>query len=266
MENEKREFYFDRNDEIEQIGKRTMRKHCHTHFEIYYITKGNCCYFIENKVYHLMPGDIILIPAGVMHNTQYQNTVYSRMLISCSEDFIPDIAKMRLDSLLHLYRNPDIGKDISDIFARIEAEYSNRDEMSEEFFRCCTFLLFFLLLKNPNLCAPQDDRHYVEYALEYMQNNFTEDITLADISERYFVSPEHFSRVFKQKTGFNFSEYLNILRLQKAEQMLKQLNTASMTEIAAACGFNDSNYFSLKFKKNFGVSPKKFQTSNKESK
>ena len=264
MSQETREFYFDRDDEIEQIGKRTMRKHSHTHFEIYFITKGNCVYFIENKVYHLMPGDIIMIPEGVMHNTQYQNTVYSRMLISCSDHFIPDIVKPRLSSLLHLYRNPNIADEIGEIFKKIEAEYANTDEMSDEIFKCYTSMLFFLLLRNPNLCSPQEDRHYIDYALEYLQANFTREITLSNISERYFVSPEHFSRVFKQRTGFNFSEYLNILRLQKAEQMLKQLNTAPMTEIAEACGFNDSNYFSLKFKKYFGVSPKKFQTNNKD--
>ena len=198
-----------------------------------------------------------------MHNTQYQNTVYSRMLISCSQHFIPDIVKPKLDSLLHLYRNPNIADEIGEIFKKVEAEYSNPDDMSEEVFKCYTSMLFFLLLRNPNLCSPQKDRHYIDYALEYMQSNFTKEITLSEIAERYFVSPEHFSRIFKQRTGFNFSEYLNILRLQKAEQMLKQLNTAPMTEIAEACGFNDSNYFSLKFKKYFGVSPKRFQKSNK---
>ena len=185
------------------------------------------------------------------------------MLISCSEHYIPEIVKPRLDSLLHLYRNPNVADEIRDIFKKIEAEYASPDEMSEEVFKCYTSMLFFLLLRNPNLCSPQKDRHYIDYALEYLQSNFTKEITLSEIAERYFVSAEHFSRVFKQKTGFNFSEYLNILRLQKAEQMLKQLNTSPITEIAESCGFNDSNYFSLKFKKYFGVSPKRFQKSNK---
>jgi len=198
-----------------------------------------------------------------MHNTQYQNTVYSRMLISCSEHYIPDAVKPHLNSLLHLYRNQNISKDVSDIFKKIEAEQAVKDEMSEEIFKCYTTILFSMLVRNPNLCEPQNDRHYIDHALEYLQNNFTEEISLSEMAARHFVSPEHFSRVFKQRTGFNFIEYMNILRLQKAEQMLKQLNTASMTEIAAACGFNDSNYFSLKFKKYFGVSPKKFQLHNK---
>jgi len=50
-----REFYFDIDTDIIRPNKTTMRKHCHNHFEIYFITKGNCCYFIENNVYHLIP-------------------------------------------------------------------------------------------------------------------------------------------------------------------------------------------------------------------
>ena len=261
-----REFYFDIDTDIIRSGKQTMRKHCHNHFEIYFITKGNCCYFIENKVYHMIPGDIILIPEGIMHNTQYQNTVYSRKLISCSEYFIPDSVKPMLPSLMHLYRNPDIADSINDIFNKIEEEYYHIDELSEDIFKCYTNMLFFLLARHPNMSIPQDDeKHYIDDAIEYLQNNYTKNITLPDISARYFVSPEHFSRVFKKKTGFNVSEYINVLRLQKAENMLKQLNAAPITEIAEDCGFNDSNYFSLKFKELYGMPPKRFQTIHKNS-
>lgn len=262
--NNGREFYFDVDSDIIRSGRQTMRKHCHSHFEIYFITKGNCCYFIENKVYHLVPGDIILIPEGIMHNTEYQNTVYSRKLISCSEYFIPECIKPILPSLMHLYRNPDIVDEIDKIFCKIEDEYSNIDSLSEDIFKCYTNLLFFLLTRNPNICAPKDeDKHYIDDAIDYLQNNFTLNITLVDVAGRYFVSPEHFSRVFKRKTGFNVSEYINILRLQKAETLLKQMPAAPITDIAEDCGFNDSNYFSLKFKELYGMPPKRFQTMNK---
>ena len=260
-----REFFYCKDLDIKRVGKHTMRKHCHDHFEIYFITKGNCCYFIENKVYHLQPGDIILIPEGIMHNTEYQNTVYSRKLISCSQYFIPDSVKPKLPSLLHLYRNPDIVDQINAIYDKIEEEYANMDDMSEDIFKCYINMLFFLLVRNPNQCEPEedDDRHYVEDALDYLQNNFASNLTLSDMSERYFVSSEHFSRVFKKKVGFNFSEYVNILRLQKAESMLRQQNAVTITEVAQSCGFNDSNYFSVQFKKLYGISPKRFQSSSR---
>ena len=259
-----REFFYDKDLDIKHVGKHTMRKHCHSHFEIYFITKGSCCYFIENKVYHLQPGDIILIPEGIMHNTEYQNTTYSRKLISCSRYFIPESVLPKLPELMHLYRNPDIVDEINDIFEKIETEYEALDEMSEDIFKCYTHMLFFLLARNPNLSVPTaENRHYIEDAIDFLQSNYTSDVTLAQLAARYFVSPEHFSRVFKKRTSFNFSEYVNILRLQKAESMLRQLNTASITDIAESCGFNDSNYFSVQFKRLYGISPKKFQSLNK---
>lgn len=260
------EFYFDIDTDVIRPNKQTMRKHCHNHFEIYFITKGNCCYFIENKVYHLIPGDIILIPEGIMHNTEYQNTVYTRKLISCSEYFIPERIKPLLPSLLYLYRNPDVVENIEQIFSKIEDEYAHKDELSEDIFKCYINLIFFLLVRHPNRFIPlQEETHYIDNAIRYLQNNYIQQISLQELAGRYFVSPEHFSRVFKQKTGFNVSEYLNILRLQKAENLLKQLTAAPITEIAQDCGFNDSNYFCVKFKKLYGMPPKKFQTLHKST-
>lgn len=257
------EFYFHQDSNIHLVGRHTMRKHSHTHFEIYYITKGSCCYFINDLAYHLAPGDIVLIPAGVPHNTEYQNTVYSRMLISCSDYYIPESVKEVLPSLLYLYRNPTVSDEIDSIFQKVKSELQNPDGMSADILRCYVGMLFFLIVRNPNNSSPDPEgRHYIEDALEFMQNNFSTPVTLSAMASRYFVSPEHFSRTFKAKTGFNFSEYLNLLRLQKAESLLKQLNTAPITDIANACGFNDSNYFSLKFKELYGISPKKFQSTN----
>jgi AraC-like DNA-binding protein len=165
---------------------------------------------------------------------------------------------------MHLYRNPAILDDINEIFDKIENEYANRDEFSEDIFKCYTNMLFFLIARNPNFSTPQDEnKHYLDDAMEFLQSNFTSNITLAELASRYFVSPEHFSRVFKKRMGFNFTEYINLLRMQKAESMLRQLNTSSITDIAESCGFNDSNYFSVQFKKLYGISPKKFQSTNK---
>ena len=263
-QNDKKSFKFHIDTDIVNIGKRTIRNHSHDTYEIYYITKGNCCYFIKNKTFHLAPGDIIIIPPGVTHNTEYHNTVHSRMLINCSHHYIPEATKNEVSSTPFLYRNPDTVDDLDDIFKKIKHEYTYNDEVSDKVLTCYVHLLFFYIKRNSKLNPPtNENRHYIEDALEYIQGNFTSHITLDDLAGRYFISTEHFSRTFKKKTGFNFNEYLNIIRLQKAEALLKQLNATPITQIAAQCGFNDSNYFSLKFKKLYGISPKKFQAMNK---
>ena len=259
------EIYFHRDKVTENRGRHTLKKHYHDLFEIYFIEDGACCYFIDNKSYNLIPGDIIFVPAGVVHNTEYKNTIHSRMLVNCSEWFIPEALRTTLCSKPYLYRNPNLTAEVRGILQGIEQECREPDEYSDESLRCYTYALFFLIARNTNLCeSMQAEKHYIEDAIEYLQSNFSSNVTLGDMAKKYFVSPEHFSRTFKKETGFHFSEYLNLLRLKKAESMLRQLNAATVTEIAQSCGFNGSNYFSVKFKKLYGVSPKKYQSTNKK--
>ena len=99
----------------------------------------------------------------------------------------------------------------------------------------------------------------------YIKENFSSDITLSALARRCAVSPEHLSRVFKRDTGFGISEYISILRLQHAQTLLMTARTLSVVEVASRCGFNDSNYFSLKFKKMYGISPLKFRETHKNN-
>ena len=83
------------------------------------------------------------------------------------------------------------------------------------------------------------------------------DIKLSAIAKDIGKSMEHLCRSFKEQTGFGFSEYLTLYRLQRAEYILMNEPGRAICEIAYSCGFNDSNYFSYRFKEQYGVSPSK---------
>lgn len=255
---EKQKFYFHR-DTVTDSFTHVADKHYHNLFEIYYITSGTCVYFIDNKAYELIPGDIILIPEHVIHNTEYRSSEHTRLLINCSQRFIPASVRPLLPQMLYLYRNPSIADEVENIFLKIEEEYHNSDIMHEEILSCYTHMLFFLLARNLNTKAEIYTAHdYIDRAIDYLQKNFASDVSLSLLADMYSVTPVHFSRMFKKVTGFGFCEYMNILRLQKAEILMYQSPKMTITEIAAQCGFSDSNYFSVKFKKMYGLSPKSF--------
>lgn len=242
--------------------KRTYRMESHYHnlYEIYFIEDGRCNYFIDNKSYQLEVGDIILIPEGTIHNTEYINTAHSRILINCSRKFIPQSITEYLPDIQYLYRNPKIRNEAFSLLKRIEQEYCLGDKLSEDIIKCYTHAFFFLLVRNADSRTMVESKNkYIEKVVNHLQKNFKGDITLNELARDCSLSPEHLSRMFKKETGFGFCEYLNLIRLQKAEALLKQSEEMSISQIASECGFNDSNYFSVKFKKMYGISPKKLQ-------
>lgn len=98
----------------------------------------------------------------------------------------------------------------------------------------------------------------IDCAKLYIQNNFNQDISLDDVSREVNVSPYYFSKLFKEKTGEGFVEYLTNIRIEKAKILLAETDS-SMREICQMIGYTDPNYFSRAFKKNVGVTPTEYK-------
>ena len=74
-------------------------------------------------------------------------------------------------------------------------------------------------------------------------------------------SPYYFSKLFKNKTGVNFIDYLTNIRIEKAKTLLAD-SDKSMKEICVTVGYSDPNYFSRIFKKVTGVTPTEYKEAN----
>ncbi|GBG07330.1 putative DNA-binding response regulator [Paenibacillus agaridevorans] len=84
------------------------------------------------------------------------------------------------------------------------------------------------------------------------------DFSVSTISKELYISENYFSKLFKQETGKNFSQYVTAVRMKEAENLLT-LTDLKISEVAAKVGYKDANYFSLSFKGIFGVSPVKYR-------
>ncbi len=103
--------------------------------------------------------------------------------------------------------------------------------------------------------------NFITQAKKYIDENYSGDITLDEVSQVVNVSSYYFSKVFKDEMGENFIEYVTRLRIDKAKDLL--LNTdKSMKEIAKEVGYSDPNYFSRTFKKYIGKTPTDFSKRN----
>jgi AraC-like DNA-binding protein len=218
--------------------------------------EGRCRYFIDERSYDVESGDIIFIPKGIIHRTNYLGQTHSRLLINFTDEFLPEVVKGVLDESRFLYRSKEIAKYAEYLFTQIEHEYSNPDAFTSASLAGHTAQIFFLMLRYPGSHEEAaTGNELIDSIVRYIKQNYMNDIKLSTVAQLKSVSQEHLSRTFKSCTGFGFNEYVTLLRLRKAEEMIKSDQHKTISEIAFECGFNDGNYFSYKFKKMYGISP-----------
>jgi len=112
--------------------------------------------------------------------------------------------------------------------------------------------------KSPN------SHRIINKARIYLESNFQYRLMVEDVAREMSVSTSHFKKIFKRDIGYTFSNYLNMLRIQKAKELLVK-SKLSITEIAFSIGYNDSNYFSTVFKNIEGISPREYRRKLKTS-
>lgn len=235
-------------------------QHYHSHYEIYYMKSGTCRYFIDDRAYDVKAGDLIFIPCNIIHRTNYTSDTHSRALINFTAEHIPPDLAERLGGLKYLYRSVEISRAVEHILQKIEQEYKCPDMLAKSALSCYTTEILLLLLRSPR--GEEDattGNELVDSVVKYIKNSYTGEIKLLSVAKMKSVSPEHLSRTFKSATGLGFNEYVTLLRLRRAEEMIKNEHHMSISEIAYECGFNDGNYFSYKFKKIYGIPPNKMR-------
>ncbi|WP_217597582.1 response regulator [Cohnella sp. GbtcB17] len=104
----------------------------------------------------------------------------------------------------------------------------------------------------------------VQRGCEYIALHFAEDILLQDIASHVHLSRTYFSELFKKETGMNWSEYLLRLRMEKAQEALRD-RAWKVSELAAHVGYSNTSYFIKLFKSYAGVSPHEFMEAQRRT-
>jgi two-component system response regulator YesN len=98
----------------------------------------------------------------------------------------------------------------------------------------------------------------VEDCIRLIKERYMEDLKQESIAELFYFNASYFSTLFKNQTGYSFSEYLNKIRIRKAKELLTH-TALKIYEIAELCGHQDAKYFCRLFKKQTGVSPEVYR-------
>lgn len=126
--------------------------------------------------------------------------------------------------------------------------------------------LFFDCLVRSSSPAPQpassrlQDMH-VRAALDFIERNYRDGISVADIARSTGLNPSYFGKVFKETTGRTPQQYLMGFRIAKAAELLK-LTLLSVSEVGAEVGYPNQLHFSRAYKKICGLSPREWRKQN----
>ena len=183
--------------------------------------------------------------------------------IYCASDFDLTMIKARVLELVVLLSRAtiDAGADIQEIFLS-NTNYFHEIEQFDSLEELSVWLTGIMhRFINYSFDFTQVKHSDVVYkVMEYVKKNFSKKISLEDVARHVYLSRSYLSSIFKEETGQSLFSYINQVRVEKSKLYLLD-NNVSLVDVAALCGFEDQSYFTKVFKKETGLSPKKYRDS-----
>ena len=231
-----------------------------------------------NAKYHVLPGNILIIPPGELHELIAPETgkrfifVMNISLITRLKGFAGIQSLLTRPLLISKEQYPEIYDDVYQILVQIRNEYFQNSEFAELIIQAKMLELFIKLGENHINAGelftdvrPNKQKEYVQkfnQTLEYIDSHYMEDISLESIADRAGFSKFHFSRLFKQYTDYTFCDYLCYRRIKAAEEFLA-MPEFSITDVAMQSGFSSISTFNRLFKQQKGCTPSEYRSKNR---
>jgi len=108
-------------------------------------------------------------------------------------------------------------------------------------------------------CDHKNIRKVVKMAVNYIEQNYNDTLSLQNLAKIVYMNPSYFSTLFKQQTGYGFSDYLVQVRIEHAKKLLIDQPNLKSYEIASLIGYKDAKYFTQAFKKLTGYTPMEYR-------
>ncbi len=236
--------------------------HAHPFYELYYFVRGEVDYLLSGVERQLKPGTMLLILPNEFHGAKVNSTaVYERWTLHFDPEMLGEAHRELLQeatagapALRFLGDAADWG--LEDAFAVYDGLTGMEEALQQRLIPVFTAaLLGRLLMRRSSLPQRPDARpsNVVTQVAGYLNEHFTERVTLDSLAEKYFISKSHLNLTFRKAMGVTVMEYLTRKRVAYAHQLLASGLPATQT--AAAAGFGDYTSFYRNYVRRFGRSP-----------
>ena len=255
--------------------------HWHDEMEIIYVTDGVMSVTVQNDAYILSEGDMVLVQPQVFHSinqnddykAEYYNILFRFSLLEsgkrdlCLNKYLEPIYSQKLLVPSYIGKGSQLYQNLIPYVRQLIV--LNGDQNGNELLiKSCIFGIMHHICMN---CTPanNDEQHIIilnrklRKSIEFIQNNYSENITVEQAANISNFSASHFSKMFRQLTGTSFTQYLKNYRLELASEKLND-EERKISEIAFECGFNNLSYFTRAFYEKYHVTPSEYRRINEQ--
>ncbi|MNZ47597.1 HTH-type transcriptional activator RhaS [compost metagenome] len=247
--------------------------HYHDYYEIYYMLSGQRIYFIRDRSYSVEQGDLVFIQKHELHKTMQSGSgAHERVIIHFKDVLLSHLGGSSAEFLMtpfqqpsHIIRLPRQEQHaIEQTMRKMIAEISHKQTGYELYPPFAVTELLLASARHLQKHEPLPLHHTspmhakISEVIHYINDHFADPLRLGAIAEHFFVSPYYLSRMFKEMSGFTFSDYITLTRIKEAQRLLRETKL-SITEIAAAVGFDNFSHFGKTFKRITHTSPREYR-------
>lgn len=263
---------------IELADIKSYPIHWNNCIEILYVLEGSLEVTISSGKYQLEKGEIEIINVNEAHSIKSISRS-NRVLIFHIDQYFFEKYYSDIEGM-HFWTNTEIEgiqqteeyESLREFLSRILCEYVQKTEnYDERIEQLLTDMMYFLLNNFNYLIYDREDLKSEEADLgryhritKYIAENYKENITLKDIAEKEFLSPQYLSHEIKYGTGYAFTDLLNSIRVNESIKLLLD-SDRTISDIALEVGFSHPRYYNKYFKQHFSMTPaqyrKKFQVN-----
>lgn len=259
-------------------GNNVLKLHWHNNIEIILMVSGHAVFNIGSEEIEARPGDILFVNCGQLHsgysvdNTEvvFNAIVFNGALLASQspDPYHSKYISPFLESKLHYPYKISHDQEEYCIFEPLVENIIKEFVEKKPGFQLTikSYLVLLTVGARRNCCTDAaietNDEFYrlnierIKVVIKYVENHFAERIALKEVAKMINLSPYHFCKTFKKLTGRTFIDFLNLYRVNEAEELLRN-TTLTITEIADKIGFCNINYFDRIFKKYKRYSPSK---------
>lgn len=252
-------------------------RHKHSFFEAHYIVSGTTWTTLNGMEHEINAGELYVMPPGTMHSHMQYNSIshlgfsvrWESGRCNNAED-IRQIWDPREQEELLFGMNAIPTADNGDIYDAMEQLLKAAGKNSKVMELQLSFLKLVLAFASTcsvtgRIMEPAINKSFIESnavntAVRFIEENYNQNIEVTDVANSIHLSYSHLSRLFKSYAGKSVNQYINSVRIRKAQYMLK-CTDLDIDVIASETGFQSSIYFCSTFKKNTGMSPGQYRKS-----